>query len=124
MGYWQPFSKFPATTQAEFAHKFNGDFLQGQNHVDHYARMLRNRDNRVAKQMCVNNVTHENRNKPSRWKRTGDTDLTCDLCFNKRRFCARLIKECGVVKLGFFPLPEADRTQVTWQKLQFWVREE
>ncbi|KAF3042369.1 hypothetical protein E8E12_005681 [Didymella heteroderae] len=124
VGYWRPFSDFPRTAQRLFELKFSSDYLQRQYHIHHYARMLRNRDKRVAKYMCVNNVTHENRNKPSRWRKTGDQDSTCDLCFHMRRFCARLVKVDRTVKLGFFPLPECDRDGVTWKEIQFWIRGE
>lgn len=124
VGYWRPFADFPRTVQTLFERRFRGDFLTKGNHYDHYARMLRNRDRRVSKQMCVNNITHENRNRPSHWRKTGDQDLACDLCFNTRRFCARLVMIDCAVKLGFFPLPECDRNGAMWKEIQFWIRGE
>lgn len=71
---------------------------------------------------CVGNITHANRNEASEWKKTGgDKEKACDCCLGKQRFCARVVDAGGVVKLGFFPVPEACRVGVLWQELHYWV---
>ncbi|KAF1932796.1 uncharacterized protein M421DRAFT_1383 [Didymella exigua CBS 183.55] len=124
VGYWRLFSEFPNTAQVLFKCKFSTDYLQKPGHVADYARMLRSRETYRYRDVCVGNVTYWRRNEPSKRKiAEGNKEMTCDTCLNTGRFCARMVKVDGVVKLGFFPVPDAARNGVGWEKLYYWAGE-
>jgi hypothetical protein len=123
-GYWKPLSEFPRTTRTRFVDKFNTDYLAKPTHITLYARMLRLQHRRLHSDQCVGNVTHASRNMPSTWNKTGPgKEITCDTCFGRRRFCARLVSTRLGIQLGFYPLPLLARKGVMWSELRYWVRD-
>jgi hypothetical protein len=122
VGYWRPLSDFPPNIRTSLVSKFNADFLVKSRHIERYTRMLRNREIQLTRDLCVGNVTYWGRNKPNKWTRTGgDKELTCDTCINRGRFCARVVRVGSDVKLGFYPLPESMRKEVTWNEVRYWA---
>ncbi|KAJ4987939.1 hypothetical protein SVAN01_06514 [Stagonosporopsis vannaccii] len=123
-GYWHSLSDFPRTTQVLFKRVFTTDYLQKPYHVAYYARMLRNRERYLDRDICVGNQTYANRNEASKCQLAkGDKQKTCDTCFKKGRFCARVVEVGKEVKLGFFPVLDASRKGFGWREMGYWVGE-
>ncbi|KAF3050193.1 hypothetical protein E8E11_006961 [Didymella keratinophila] len=124
VGYWRPLADFPNATQTQFKRKFDMDFVQTPRHIKLWMTMLSKREKYLDRDMCVGNVTYWGRNEPSKWKKAlGDKEKTCDTCFKAGRFCARMVKVGDVVKLGFFPTLDAEKTAVNWRKIRHWIGE-
>ncbi|CAO2648091.1 Nn.00g090130.m01.CDS01 [Neocucurbitaria sp. VM-36] len=121
-GDWKALSSLPHTVKISFVSKFNKDYLSKPHHVRSYICMLRFRIDALAWNRCVGHVAYKSSISRITWsKANGDRDSTCDLCFRKGRFCARLVRVGTVIKLAFFPLPQSTRINLKWNSLAFWA---
>ncbi|KAF9697360.1 hypothetical protein EKO04_004634 [Ascochyta lentis] len=124
VGYWKPLSEFPCPVAISFERNFNTEFLSKPHHIKYYLRMLKSRARVLGRDICVGNATYGNRNTPSKWRRTGgDREKTCDTCFKRGRFCARLVRSGRGVQLGVYPLPGAERMDLGCEAMRYWARD-
>jgi hypothetical protein len=123
-GRWRALSDFPQHTRARFVSKSNTDSLTKPAHAELYALMLRNREKRLNSNKCVGYVTYTRRNTSCTWNNP-DAGMgnTCDTCFNRGRFCAKIVSTTSGTQLGFYPLPQPARVGSTWSDLRYWVQD-
>lgn len=70
---------------------------------------------------CVNRVVFRKCSGKSTFAE-GNKDRACDSCVNARRLCARPLDGHGNEhSLGFYPLPDTDRTVKHMRELDHWV---
>lgn len=99
--------------------RFGKTYLSDDRKRRDYASSAKGKD--AVADRCVNRVVFWKCSGKSTFAE-GNKDCACDNCVNARRLCARLINGHGNERsLGFYPLPDTDRTGNLMRELDHWV---
>jgi hypothetical protein len=108
----------PQASKTLFMKKFQQDYLNTILRCNYFDTMVLHKDNKVKQNKCV----AEELGRSGKNDRKMDRKTSCDSCTSKSRFCARFVIVGHDVKLGFFPVPRVDGSDVAWDTLEFWIK--